>query len=147
MLTKEQYLEAVDVIETFKQQMYESVINSRSQSKMKQLRLSTTKPYGMFSDQDDKLLVEPSEIGELVKAELKGKTAYIHGEAEKIAGFDIPTFIDGNMGQLTLPIEQQDILLLLPDGEYKCKSEYCDAPLSSNCYLITLSTEPRATTN
>lgn len=110
---------------------------------MKQLRLTTTKPMGMLG------IMNPIEdhaplvalVGELIMDKVKGKTAYIHGEAENIAGFDIPTFIDGNLAQLDLPIEKQDILLVLPNGEYKCKAEY-KTGTSLNCYLITLITEP-----
>jgi len=117
---------------------------------MKQLRLTTTKPMGILGimnpEGDHEILTKPDEIGELVMDKIKGKSAYIHGEAENIAGFDIPTFIDGNLGQLDLPIEQQDILLLLPSGEYKCKAEYYDEIGASNCYLITLITEPSIVT-
>ena len=113
---------------------------------MKQLRLTTTKPMGMLGImnpiEDHAPLIKPNEVGELIMDEIKGRTAYIHGEAESIAGYDIPTFIDGNLAQLEMPIEQQDILLLLPSGEYKCKTEYYDEIGSSNCYLITLVTEP-----
>lgn len=113
---------------------------------MKQLRLTTTKPMSIFGlitqNADHSPLTLPNEIGDLIMDELKGRTAYIHGEAESISGFDIPTFIDGNLGQLELPIEEQDILLLLPSGEYKCKAEYYDEIGCSNCYLITLATEP-----
>lgn len=113
---------------------------------MKQLRLTTTKPMGMLGImnpiEDHAPLSIPNEVGEMIMDKIKGRTAYIHGEAESIAGFDIPTFIDGNLGQLDLPIGQQDILMLLPSGEYKCKAEYCDRLGSSDCYLITLITEP-----
>lgn len=113
---------------------------------MKQLRFTTTKPMsflGIFNPEaDHKPLVEPSNFGELIKDELKGKNAYIHGAAEGKAGFDIPTFIDGNMGQLALPVNQQDILMILPEGEFKCKAEYYDEIGASNCYLITLKEEP-----
>jgi len=113
---------------------------------LKQLRLTTTKPMGMLGImnpiEDHAPLTKPNEVGELIMDKIKGRTAYIHGEAESIAGFDIPTFIDGNLAQLELPIEQQDILLLLPSGEYKCKAEYYNEIGASNCYLITLVTEP-----
>lgn len=104
---------------------------------MKQLRFSTTEPNSILV-LNDNLIVKINNIGKLIKDNIKGKTAYIHGEAENIAGFDIPTFIDGNLGQLELPINEQDILMILPSGEYKCKSEYCDEIGNSNCYLITL---------
>lgn len=113
---------------------------------MKQLRFTTTKPMGMLGimnpKEDHAPLVTPKEVGELVMDKIKGRTAYIHGEAEGLAEYDIPTFIDGNLAQLELPTEQQDILMVLPSGEYKCKAEYFDEIGASNCYLITLTTEP-----
>ena len=90
----------------------------------------------MFEEKGD-ILVKPTNIGELIFDDIKARCAYIHGNAEAIAGFDIPTFIDGNFGQLDLPIEEQDILLLLPSGEYKCKAEYIDDGIDK-CYYITL---------
>jgi len=117
---------------------------------MKQLRLTTTKLMPMLGimnpDEDHEPLVKPDEVGEFIMDKIKGRTAYIHGEAENIAGYDIPKFIDGNLAQLELPIDQQDILLLLPSGEYKCKAEYYDEIGLSNCYLITLITEPSVLT-
>lgn len=106
-----------------------------NETNMKQLRLTTKKP-----NEDHVLLAKPN--GKLTMDEIKGEAAYIHGEAERIAGFDMPFFVDGNLGQLDLPIKQQDILLLLPSGEYKCKAEYYNGIFSFNCYLITLVTEP-----
>lgn len=111
---------------------------------MKQLRFTTTAPYSMLSTAEQKPTHLPDNLGELVQTELKGKTAYIHGEAERLAGFDIPVFLDGDMAQLIAPVKDQDILMVLPSGEYKCKSEYCNVIGSSNCYLITLKKEPLA---
>lgn len=117
---------------------------------MKQLRFSTTKPMAFAGainpPQDHNPLALPKEIGVLIEDKVKGRTAYIHGKAEILAGFDIPKFIDGNIGQLELPIDKQDIVMILPSGEYKCKSEYCNELGSSNCYLITLFEEPMALT-
>jgi hypothetical protein len=110
---------------------------------MKQLRFSTTIPMGMLgimNPKEDHIPLQiPTDIGKLIRDPLKGNSVYIHGGAETLAGYDIPTFFDGNIGQLDLPIEEQDILMLLPSGEYKCKAE-----LSKCCYLITLVTEPSA---
>ena len=112
---------------------------------MKQLRLTTTKAMAMLGilrpTADHTPLITHGNIGELFMDKIKARSVYIHGEAQSLAGFDIPTFIDGNLSQLELPLEQQDILLLLPSGEYKCKSEYYDEVGASNCYLITLATE------
>ena len=85
----------------------------------------------------------PSEAGKIVQdLARKVKAVYIHGEAESKAGFDIPVFIDGNLSQLEKPIDEQEIIMILPDGEHLCKAEYYDEPGSSDCYLITLKTEP-----
>jgi len=35
-------------------------------------------------------------------------------------------------------------LLLLPSGEYKCKAEFYNELGATQCYLITLITEPSA---
>lgn len=97
----------------------------------------------MFSieNESETALVIPNDIGEIITASLKGTCAYIHGEAEKIAGFDIPVFLDGDMGQLELPVKEQNIIMLLPTGEYKCKSYYNDTVGAKNCYLLTLFNE------
>ena len=109
---------------------------------MKQLRFTTTPPHafaGAFDNSEENdMLVIPKEVGELVMDSIKGQRAYIHGDAEDLAGYDIPVLIDGNLGQLELPVDEQDILMLLPSGEYKCQAKYNDTPMSSNCYLITL---------
>jgi len=54
---------------------------------------------------------------------LKYDSAYIHGKAEELAGYDIPIFLSGDFSNLDLPVEEQQIFMLLPSGEYKCKSE------------------------
>jgi hypothetical protein len=119
---------------------------------MKKLRLTTTGPKAFFglllpgSDESGPLVV-PEDIGEIVDATtLKCRSAYIHGEAEKKAKFDIPVFLDGDMAQLGLPVEQQDIELLLPDGVYKCKSEYYKRSYTEY-YLITLFDEESVNAN
>lgn len=115
---------------------------------MKQLRFTTTKPMpmlGVFRPKEDhEPLALPADVGELVKDTVKGKTAYIHGEAERLAMFDAPKFIDGNLGQLDLPIEEQDILMILPSGEYKCKAEHSMKLGLNGGYFLTLATEPSA---
>jgi len=58
-------------------------------------------------------------------------TAYIHGEAEHLAGFDIADYIDGDILQLKEPPDKQDIEMLLPHGKtirinsyYSCCDDY-----------------------
>ena len=105
---------------------------------MKQLRFTTTEPYCMLGIGETEVLFVPENIGEIIKTKTKGKGAYIHGDAEDLAGFDIPEFIDGDLGQFDLPEDEQDILMLLSDGEYQCIAEYTDKPMCRDCYLITL---------
>lgn len=105
---------------------------------MKTLKLTTTLPSGIlgfFTDAEP--LVKPNKNECPIQDKVKGDGCYIHGDAEKLAGFDIPYFIDGNFGQLDLPVEEQDILLLLPSGEYKCKAELVNE-LNRMNYYITL---------
>jgi hypothetical protein len=109
---------------------------------MKQLRFTTTKPMAFMGignpESDHKPLVSPDDKGELVKPELKGTGAYIHDDAESLANYDIPAFIDGDLGQLDLPTEEQDILMLLPSGEYPCKAVLNTLSGDKDKYYITL---------
>ncbi|MFM2393159.1 MAG: hypothetical protein RLZZ546_1141 [Bacteroidota bacterium] len=110
---------------------------------MKTLRFSTTKPMGMMgifnSKEDHKPLATPTDIGEIIEDKTKGTGAYIHGDAEELAGFDIPSWIDGNLCQLDLPVEEQDIVMILPEGEFKCKAVLqTDKFGDYNKYYLTL---------
>jgi len=107
---------------------------------MKQLRFTTTEPHCIFGGNHD-LLVSVDNIGTLSDYKTKGDGAYIHGDAEELANFDIPYFLDGDLEQLDLPVDEQDILMILPSGEYQCKSELSYKSMISNKidkYLITL---------
>ena len=114
---------------------------------LKKLRFSTKKPMGMLGifnpPEDHAPLAIPNDLGELVEATLKGRTAYIHGQAENLACFDIPVFLDGDMAQLDLPVAEQDIVMILPAGEYKCKAVLNDGANGGdiNVYYITLFNE------
>jgi len=107
---------------------------------MEQLRITTTKPYslilGAFNEDaiEDKPIVDIKDNGELITPTLKGKNAYLDGELERLAGFDIPLFIDGDMGQLDLNVSEQDILFLMPEKDYQCNAIL----QSSGSYYITL---------
>lgn len=103
---------------------------------MKQLRLTTSKP-GFFGSTNEPLVI-PTNVSEIIHDEVEGDGAFLDGDAEELAGYDIPIFIDGNLGQLDLPIEEQDILMLLPSGEYQCKAELSNKIGSNNKYLIRL---------
>ena len=70
-------------------------------------------------------------LGQMVRDKFKVYYAYIHGEAEHLAGFDIADYIDGDIEQLRKPVELQDIEMLLPHGKrikinayYSCCDDY-----------------------
>ena len=105
---------------------------------MKQLRITTSEP-GFFGFSGESLVTEPLvEIIPLV--EQKGKSMYIHGEAEAKAGYDIPIVLNGDLNNLNLPIDEQDIVLVLPSGEFKCKATI-EKDLIYLQYYITLFNE------
>lgn len=106
---------------------------------MKQLRFTTTEPYsflgGLLGDPDTpKPLVDEKGVVNQPTKPLKGKSAYIHGAAEELAGFDIPKFISGDLDQLGAPQEEQDIVLVLPWTEIPCISTYHEG---NEYYLLT----------
>ena len=110
---------------------------------MKQLRFTTTNPHSMFSFNNEyELLISTDNInlGHLNTYTPKGKGAHIHGDAEELAKFDIPVFLDGDYEQLDLPIEEQDILMMLPSGNYQCKSDlsYESTINKDKYYLLTI---------
>ena len=126
---------------------------------MVQLRITTTQPYSLFAEE---IVQEPiigtdrlkkMQSGEVIVPEdLKGQTAYLHDKLQDMAGFDIPLFVDGNMGQLDLPVEEQDIVFLIPTeyvdkngvikhrvGKLKCKAELQEPKrIDRGAYYITL---------
>lgn len=103
---------------------------------MKELRFTTSQP-GFFGSTSEPLIV-PDNVGEFINIkEQKCKSCFIHGDAENLAGFDIPIFLDGDLNNLNLPIEEQNITMLLPSGEYKCKCTI-EKDLIDNAYYLTL---------
>ena len=109
---------------------------------MKQLRLTTTKPYGMFAmGGEHSPLVMPKEhegVLPFKNGDLKTDVAYIHGDAEDLAGFDIPVFIDGDILQMDAPELDQDILLMLPNGNHQCIAKYIKREYDKDQYHIIL---------
>ena len=104
---------------------------------MKQLRITTTAPHSMFSNPGQPLVL-PDDLEEAIERELIGDRAYFHGELETLAGFDIPVILDGDMAQMDLPVEEQDILALLPSGSYQCIAELQVGEIDGGAYYITL---------
>lgn len=109
---------------------------------MKTLKFTTSKP-GFFGSAGEPLVSpEKGEGLEFFKnTEPKGNNVYIHGEAEELAGYDIPIFYSGSMDMLNVPVEEQDIVMVLPNGEHKCKATINVGTISESYYL-TLYNEP-----
>ena len=93
----------------------------------------------MFNMDNMAPLEAPTEGEELIMNETKATSAYIHGEAERLAGFDIPIFLSGDIQQLDLPLDEQDILMILPSGEYKMNAIYVHHRYLEDRYHLILS--------
>lgn len=70
-------------------------------------------------------------LGQMVRDQFEAFYCYIHGEAERLARYDIADYISGDIMQMRQPIEQQDIEMVLPDGtalkinaHYSCCDDY-----------------------
>ena len=106
--------------------------------------LDQTKEMLRFSPKDiesGQPLVTPEDNGETY-GEAKFKDAFIFGEAEQLAGLAHPVFIDGDLSQLDKPEDEQQIRMLLPQGEYECVARTTDMdgnPLGT--YLLMLKVE------
>ena len=86
-------------------------------------------------------LVNPADNGQTY-GESRLNDAYIHGEAEQMAGYDLPVFIDGDLSQLDKPENEQQIRMLLPHGEYECVARTTDEGGDElNSYFLTLKVE------
>jgi len=83
-------------------------------------------------------LVSPDDIGEKF-GESQFQRAYLDGAAELIAGFNQVVFIDGDMGQLDKPPQEQQIRMILPQGEYECIASGEEAMMGG--YMIRLKEE------
>lgn len=92
---------------------------------MKQLVLSTCKP-GLMGSVSEPLCDTEVYAGEVIHTTIKGRGAYLHGMMESIAGYDIPIFLKGDVGQLDEPIKSQDILVVIKDKEYPCIAKLQD---------------------
>ena len=109
---------------------------------MKTLKFSTSKP-GFFGSTGEPLVFpkEGEEFEFFKDTKPKSNGVYIHGEAESLAGYDIPIFLSGSMDMLNVPVEEQDIVMVLPNGEHKCKATINVGTISESYYL-TLYNEP-----
>lgn len=104
---------------------------------MRQLRFTSTDPrlMGMLGE---KPLFDIPEDSMIVEYPNIGTRAYIHKEAESIAGYDMPLFFDGDMSQLDEDESKQDIVMCIGDNEYPIKSELQLGTMDNNSYYLTL---------
>lgn len=109
---------------------------------MNTLKFTTSKP-GFFGSTGEPLVYpkEGEELEFFKDTKPKSNSVYIHGEAEKLAGYDIPVFLSGNMDMLNVPIEEQNIIMVLPDSEHKCKATI-NVGIFGESYYLTLYDEP-----
>jgi hypothetical protein len=104
---------------------------------VKTLKLTTTDPGFMGMTNMETIKYKPGkdvEVNHEDSVKLKGDSAYIHGDAEAVAGYDIPIFFDGDILQLDKPEDEQDIIMYINDKEFKIKAKLTD----SNQYYLTL---------
>lgn len=105
---------------------------------MKQLIVTTSNPF-MMGASGKPLCDTDVYSGEIIESDIKGTRAYLHGELELKAGYDIPIFMKGNMAQLDQPINNQDILCVIHDKEYVCQAEL-QTKGDRGAYYITIKT-------
>lgn len=103
---------------------------------MKTLKFTTSNP-GFFGATGEPLVFpkEGEELEFFKDTKPKSNSVYIDGDAEYLAGYDIPVFLSGSMDMLNMPIEEQDIIMVLPSGEYKCKATIHDGIVRESYYL------------
>jgi hypothetical protein len=103
------------------------------------LYITTCEP-SFFGDKS-KPLVKPTQlqldIGMFGHTEIPEHCpCYIHGEAEHLAGFDIPIVLCGDLSNIVKPLEEQHIELWLPNNvKVRLRSTYST---NQSAYLFTL---------
>lgn len=107
---------------------------------MDTLKFTTTEPGCMGSiDGASRYNPKPEECNLNAESgkDMLVKIAYIHGEAEDKAGYDIPVFFGGDLRQMEQPIEEQSIQMFIGDKVFEMKSLLNEGGIRSN-YLLVL---------
>ena len=104
---------------------------------MKTLKFTTSEPSFMGTIGDKLRYKVDTDNAQLLSSPLKANQAYIHDRAEQIAGYDIPWFFDGDLGQLDRRKEEQDIKMYIDDKVYKIEA-FLEYSNSRNFYLLKL---------
>ena len=89
---------------------------------MKTLKFTTCKPCFMGTTDNESIRCILPRNSKLNQFKTKGVKAYIHGEAETIAGYDIPIMFDGDMEQLDVSENLQAIVMYIDDVQYRIKA-------------------------
>lgn len=106
---------------------------------MKQLRFTTSNPFIMGITDNNTLKHKiPQGVKINMCDELKASTAYIHGDAEDLAGYDIPVIFDGDMAQLDRPQHEQDIVMCLWEEEHPVHAVLVEPEYSNPRYHFIL---------
>ena len=100
-----------------------------------------------FSEEGD-LLFDPTRFKRDLKVsdevESKYSSVYVHGEAEEVAGYDIPVFFNGDMEQILQPVGKQKIQMFIGNKVYFCKAlpaeEYNSFDYKA-CYITLIKEE------
>ena len=86
---------------------------------MNTLEFTTTQAMAMaMVDIDTVKHPLPEDADVINHDKIRGTRAYIHGDAEDIAGYDIPLIFMGDMLQLDLPQAKQDIIMHIDGKQY-----------------------------
>lgn len=106
--------------------------------KMKTLRFTTTAPGFMGAADMDTIKYDIPEECSVEEASVKGSGAYIHGDAEELAGYDIPVLFDGDLSQLDKPVDEQEIVMHLNEKAYDVCAELQINGADAGKYYLTL---------
>jgi hypothetical protein len=69
--------------------------------------------------ENDEPMIRPEDPGELF-GQAAHEEAYFDDDIRDLTGMSRPIFLDGDLSQLDMPEEEQEIRMLLPQGEYEC---------------------------
>jgi hypothetical protein len=129
----------MESLSDYEKQALQKLSNDEDVNPPEKHSLGTTSKTLRFTPLDaetGKPMVQPPDAKETFGQSLYAD-AYLDGEAQELAGYDQPIFIDGDLSQLDKPKEEQKIQMLLPQGEYECVAKAEDVGF----YYINLKQE------
>jgi len=108
---------------------------------MDTLRFTTSAPQGFGFTDEKTIRFNAEQFCTKHKTELsvsrspKHETAYIHGDAEDLAKYDIPIFFSGELRMLDKPVKEQRIIMHLEDKEYQMTATVNNGIFKKQYYL------------